>query len=122
MKYATAVLVVVTLLTSMPLRAEVDFESVTFIANDGHSFVSYLTTRSDQDSYTLHVDKDTALSDFLYINPNDFSFDTTQAENNLLKFPQGNYATLEQGDYLAGPKPLVSIDDDGIYSPFLVLI
>lgn len=99
-----------------PLHATTHYESITFIANDGASYTNYATTRSDAPTYTLHLDKDESLEDYLYINPSEFQFDNTQAEHNRILFNQGDYAVISQGSLTTGEQPQLSIDEDGIYT------
>ena len=96
----------------------VNYETVVFIANDGHQFTRYVTTRSQRPNYKVLFDKSETLANYLYISPNNYVFDDTKPRTNSLIFDQGSYALISQGDLvnLADPdKSLVSVDSEGIY-------
>ncbi len=98
--------------------AQVSFETLTFINEDGHSYVNYATTRSDVPSYTVFLDKADSLGDYLYINPNRYEFDDSASDTNRLIFDQGSYALISEGDYVnasAPEKSAVTRDREGIY-------
>ena len=63
--------------------AQVSFETLTFINEDGHNYVNYATTRSDVPSYTVFLDKADSLGDYLYINPNRYEFDDTASDTSV---------------------------------------
>ena len=117
--FLTVVLTCATSLVGVPASANVNYETVTFINTDGHSWVNYVTTRSNASSYTVFLDKNDLLDDYLYINPNDYRFDTSFPDANRLQFQQGNYAFISQGDYIDVENPansLVTIDGDGLHT------
>ena len=96
-----------------------NYESVTFLAGDGHQFTRYTTTRSDKGNYDVFFDKADRLQDYLYINPNQFEFIDTDPHANILRFKQGNYALISQGDYVNHEYPersSVREDADGLYT------
>ena len=106
-------------LCSSAVVANVNFETVTFINADGHRWVNYVTTRSNAASYTVFLDKANTLDSYLYINPNRYSFDEEAGDANRLRFAQGNYALISQGDYIRADAPeesLVTISDSGIFT------
>jgi chemotaxis protein MotB len=97
---------------------EVSFETLTFIESDGHTYTNYATTRSDGDSYTVFLDPSERLGDFLYINPNRYTFAESGNGGHQLQFEQGSYALINRGSYIDKHNPLnsaVSIDPDGTY-------
>ncbi|MEM7079266.1 MAG: OmpA family protein [Pseudomonadota bacterium] len=96
--------------------ASVSYETITFISSDGHSYVNYATTRSENSSYNVFMPKGSQLSEYLYINPHDFEFDTTSSENDVLRFSQGSYALMSEGDYSDPDDPheaRVEVDEEG---------
>ena len=97
-------------------------ESLTFFKSDGLAFTTYNTTRTSGSRYNLFLPKlkqaeqsqEKALSNYLYIFPNNYGWDINSEKNyNLLKFRQGDHATLVQGSY-EGTKQ-IAIDAKGIY-------
>ncbi len=96
--------------------ANTQYETVTFIGSDGVQFVNYTTTRSDAPTYTVHLDKTEFIENYLYINPNEYTFDNTKAGKNKLTFAQGDYALINQGRYDDDESPQVVIDGEGIYT------
>lgn len=99
--------------------ADVSYETLTFIDGDGHRYVNYATTRSDVDNYTVFLDKAENLGDYLYINPNRYEFDESASMSNELRFDQGSYALINQGDYVnasAPEKSAVKVSSDGTYA------
>ena len=93
------------------LWANVNYENISFISADGSSYVNYSTTRSNAASYNVFLDKEQPLDRYFYINPNDYTFDNSGAENNVLRFNQGNYALISEGDM--GER--VTLEEDGTY-------
>ncbi len=110
--------VIALLLAAAPALADVNYETLTFINADGHTYLNYATTRSDVDGYTVFLDKADSLGDYLYINPNRYEFDDTASDANRLVFDQGSYALISQGDFInaaAPQKSAVKLDRQGIY-------
>ncbi len=98
--------------------AQVSYETVTFIGGDGHRYVNYATTRSDADTYTVFFNKAEDLQGYLYINPNEYQFDRSSQDANLLRFQQGSYALISQGDYINAQAPeesSVTISSKGVF-------
>ncbi len=98
---------------------QISYETVTFIDTDGHRYVNYATTRSRQDSYAVFMDKDASLNDYLFVSPNQYDYDDSRRDNNVLRFAQGSYALMSQGDYIDHEDPdnsSVTVDGDGIYT------
>jgi flagellar motor protein MotB len=91
-------------------------EFITFLQADGLTFVGYDTVRTGQPSYTLFREKrgkntlEEALAGFLYIYPNDYKWDATDKDYNLLRFPQGSYATMVEGTF---GKTAVTVTPEG---------
>ncbi|MEM9624067.1 MAG: OmpA family protein, partial [Pseudomonadota bacterium] len=100
-------------------RAEVNYETITFLATDGHRYTKYTTTRSDAKTYSVFFDKSEKLEDYIYINPNEYELLETDQRANVLQFSQGSYGVLSQGDFVNDTEPqnsLVSVDREGIYT------
>jgi flagellar motor protein MotB len=99
--------------------AEVNHETIAFIAEDGRRTVNYVTTRSTRSSYNLFMSKRDTLDPYLYIFPNQYDWDTTgDPTANVLRFQQGSYALLNQGDF-GDPddqRSRVRRDADGVYT------
>ena len=99
--------------------AEVNYETISFIKSNGHEYTNYTTTRSDGETYAVFIDKSESLSDFLFINPNTFTYDESPKNANALRFKQGSYALLSNGDYVNTHNPensQVKVDQNGIYT------
>jgi len=114
-----ALLFVATITSTQNARADVSYETLTFINGDGHSYVNYTTTRSEANNYSVFLDKAENLGDYLYINPNRYEFDETDPRTNKLSFGQGSYALISQGDYLnttAPEKSALKVGKDGTYA------
>ncbi len=87
-------------------------ETVWFLKEDGHQYLSYSTVRTDSPSYDLYLDKAASLEDYLYIFPNAYRWDTeSDPQANILHFPQSDYATISLGELDAR----VSVDEEGVY-------
>lgn len=94
------------------VAAEVVKETVIFLQEDGRHFFSYTTARSDWPSYDLYLQKERRLEDFLYIYPNDFTWDRQSDKSaNILRFPQSDYALIQPGSW----RGEVQQGADGIY-------
>ncbi len=99
--------------------SQVNYETIAFLAGDGHHYTKYTTTRSDAKRYNVFFDKAETLPDYLYINPNRYEFDESAGGANVLRFQQGSYALISQGDYVNSNQPdlsLVRIDQEGTYT------
>ncbi len=110
---------VLLLCLALPGRAAVNYETITFLAADGHRFTKYTTTRSDEATYSVFFDRSERLEDYLYINPNEYEFDANNNGTNVLRFNQGSYGLLSQGDYVNVQQPeksLVTVDSTGTYT------
>ena len=100
-------------------KQTVSYETLTFVESDGRRYTNYTTTRSDVPEYNVFLSKSESLEDFLYINPNDYTVDRDAAEANILRFDQGSYALMSQGDYIDDRHPersLLVIDRHGLYT------
>jgi len=97
---------------------EVSYETLTFVESNGRRYTNYTTTRSDVPEYNVFLHKSESLDDFLYINPNEFDIEEASADTNVLRFKQGSYALMSQGDYINEAAPeqsLLHIDENGVY-------
>ena len=120
----TSLIVVIMLLTLAPYGLDsrpakrVNYESITFLGGDGHSYTRYTTTRSDQTTYEVFFDKTDTLDDYLYINPNQYEYVESDPQANILRFAQGNYGLISVGDYVNKEHPeqsLVTQNADGVF-------
>lgn len=117
-KYAARAVVTAVILVTAPILAKVSYETVTFIDVDGHRYVNYATTRSAEETYSVFMDKAASLDDYLFVSPNSYQFDESSSENNVLRFQQGSYALMSQGDYIdnTAPEQSAVTVDDGVYT------
>ena len=81
--------------------ANVIKEKIIFLKEDGQHYLSYETVRTNYSSYDLNFIKQKGkkpednLNGYFYIYPNTYTWDSTsKAQFDLLKFAQGNWATL----------------------------
>lgn len=111
--------VVLSLVLSSPAAAQtVVAENITFLQADGRHYLSYRTTRSDSSSHNIHVKKESGksrdeyLKPFLYIYPNEYTWDSTSNRDaHLLRFSQGSYAMMRPGELQKG----LTVTDEGTY-------
>lgn len=118
MRHFKSCLLLTCLLTATS-HAEVNYETITFLANNGHQYTKYTTTRSTANTYNVFFDKSESLENYIYINPNNYQFDEADNLANVLRFQQGSYGLLSQGDFVnttAPQKSLLTIDSNGIYT------
>jgi chemotaxis protein MotB len=87
------------LLLSLPVQANsVVKETVLFIDQDGRNYLSYTTSRTGWERYSLYLPKREQLEDFLYIYPNEYRWDAeSDPQANILNFPQSDFATITPG-------------------------
>ena len=107
--------------TSSTFAKEVISEKIIFLNEDGEAYVRYDTTRTSSPSYEIWFSKENSLhpekylKDYLYIYPDNYTWDTSsQPNSDLMKIDSGSYATLIQGKL--NSKTEVSISDDGVYT------
>ncbi len=87
-------------------------EEINFLNQDGISYVRYYTTRSDYSYYNIHWGNNKDLSRYLYIYPNDFTWEERESKDYYLHFSQGDYAFITEGDLSKS----MTRDKDGIYT------
>ncbi len=99
--------------------ATVISENIVFLEEDGRHSLSYVTRRTSYPNYQLFFRKeegrklDEYLDKYLYIYPNEYTWDTTSHHQyNLLKFPQGSYAMLGRDDLSKN----LMVGEDGVYT------
>lgn len=100
---------------------EVISEKIIFLNEDGKGYVRYDTTRTGGSSYEIWFNKEKDLlpeqylKDYLYIYPNDYTWDTRSNDGyDLMKIASGSYATLIQGEL--SNKTELSVSNDGVYT------
>lgn len=94
--------------------ASVSYETLYFLNDDGKSYTSYATTRTDEESYEVFLPKGSSLEAYLYIFPNEYRWDTESSDvSDTLQFAQGSYALINQGAF---NDKQVTIEDDGTYT------
>lgn len=107
-----AATIAVLLVFGAPSRADITFETLYFINEDGASFVNYQTTRSGIEAYDVFFPKGVGLGNYLYVFPNQYRFDVdSSSDYDVLRFNQGSYALIKQGDFDA--QGLISVSKDG---------
>jgi len=80
--------------------AEVVTEMITFVSEDGKSYLEYQGNRTDYSNYTIHREKGGTLDDHLYFFPNSFTWDRkSNPEKDLLKIQQGDYSFIKNNKF-----------------------
>lgn len=93
-----ALLIVVGMTSFSQLHAGVSKEEIIFLREDGRSYINYTSLRSSQSSYSVWFSKASNLKNYLYINPNNYRWDTrSKSQFNVLKFLRGSYALMNFG-------------------------
>jgi outer membrane protein OmpA-like peptidoglycan-associated protein len=88
------------LLSTASGASEVVSEGLVFLKEDGRSYLLQRSMRSTRDRHDFHVDKDIGLKDFLYIEPNEYTWDdATDADVNTLRFSGGSFTVMYPGTY-----------------------
>lgn len=91
--------------------AQTVVESIYFLKPDGVNYIKYQTLRSDHPNYSLFLNKEDTLREYLYINPNNFNLDVqSDPAKNIIIFPEGSYATMKPGTF----KGRVTEDENGM--------
>ena len=108
-------------LASFSAIAEVTSEHIYFVEDNGRHALTYTTSRTDYDSYSVWFQNkegykaEDYLKEFLYIFPNEHKWDTTsQRGYSLLKLPHSDFATLERINLEQGGA--LQVTEDGIYT------
>lgn len=79
--------------------AQVVKEEIFFLGRDGRSYEQYSGLRTDYGSYNLFMDKGETLDDYLYFFPNEFRWDRTDADNDIIRLSQGDYSSIVSGAF-----------------------
>jgi len=87
-------------------------ENMVFLKEDGKSYLLQRSMRTSRDKYDFHLDKDKGLDSLYYIDPNEYEWDESKPETNVLKFNNGTFTVMYPGDY--GDR--VTIDDNRVYT------
>ncbi len=105
----TAALFFAPLLTQ---AAEVVSENLVFLKEDGNSYLLQRSMRTDRQQYDFYLDKDLGLDSLYYIDPNQYEWDETNPDVNILKFMRGTFTIMYPGSY--GDR--VTVDEQGIHT------
>lgn len=81
------------------VHAETVQEVIFFISEDGRTYQRYSGMRTDYGSYNLYFDKGETIDNYLYFFPNEFSWDRTNAENDIIRLQQGDYSYINEGRF-----------------------
>ena len=107
-------LLLITLVLSpvITYASDVVSENMVFLKEDGKSYLLQRSMRTSRDKYDFHLDKDKGLDSLYYIDPNEYEWDESNPETNVLKFNNGTFTIMYPGDY--GDR--VTIDDNRVYT------
>ncbi len=93
--------------------ANVVKEEINFLREDGRSYINYTSLRSRKSAYSVWFGKTSNLDRYLYINPNNYQWDTRSNRRfNVLKFLSGSYALMNFGTL---KRNLLSVSPHGTY-------
>lgn len=94
-------------------------EQIYFLEEDGRHALIYTTSRTDYSNYNMWFrnregyETEDYVKDFLYIYPNEYTWDTVSKNGyTLLKLPGRSFASLERIDLEAG----LQVTEDGVYN------
>ena len=87
-------------------------ENMVFLKEDGKSYLLQRSMRTSHDKYDFHLDKDKGPASLYYIDPNEYEWDVSQPDSNILKFNNGTFTVMYPGNY--GEQ--VTIDDNRVYT------
>ena len=110
--YKRLLLLIMLVVAPAAHASEVVGENLVFLKEDGHSYLLQRSMRTTQDAYDFHLDKRIDPEDLYYIDPNEFDWESSAPDVNILKFKSGTFTVMYPGDY--GNK--VTVDDSGIYT------
>jgi outer membrane protein OmpA-like peptidoglycan-associated protein len=105
----TAALFFAPLLTQ---AAEVVSENLVFLKEDGNSYLLQRSMRTDWQQYDFYLDKHQGLDSLYYIDPNEYEWDESNPDVNILKFRRGTFTIMYPGSY--GDR--VAVDEQGIHT------
>ena len=92
--------------------AEVVSENLVFLKEDGSSYLLQRSMRTDWQQYDFYLDKDQGLDSLYYIDPNQYEWDESNPDVNILKFKRGTFTVMYPGNY--GDR--VTVDEQGVYT------
>jgi outer membrane protein OmpA-like peptidoglycan-associated protein len=92
--------------------AEVVSEKLVFLKEDGNSYLLQRSMRTDWQQYNFYLDKDKGLDSLYYIDPNEYEWDESNPDVNILKFNRGTFTIMYPGNY----GDHVTVDEQGIYT------
>jgi len=94
-------------------------EQIYFLEEDGRHALIYTTSRTDYSNYNMWFrnregyETEDYVKDFLYIYPNEYTWDTVSKNGyTLLKLPGRSFASLERVELEAG----LQVTEDGVYN------
>ncbi|MCB1801978.1 MAG: thrombospondin type 3 repeat-containing protein [Gammaproteobacteria bacterium] len=87
-------------------------ETLIFLQADGESFLSQRALRSDAPEHRFHVDKSLTLDQLGYIDPNEFTWDDSGEQTNVLTFRQGDFTVMYPGRF---DQPALTRERDGTF-------
>lgn len=112
-EYKRLLLTVALLCAPLLVQAvEVVSENLVFMKEDGNSYLLQRSMRTDWPQYDFYLDKDLGLDSLYYIDPNEYEWDESNPDVNILKFKRGTFTIMYPGSY--GDQ--VSIDEQGVYT------
>ena len=95
-------------------------ERIYFVQQDGRHALVYTTSRTDYKDYNIWFDEEEGytpedyLKDFLYLFPNNGEWSSAPKPGyQVLKLPNGNFASLEWADLEANGR--LKVDSNGVY-------
>lgn len=80
-------------------RAQVVQEVIYFISEDGRSYQRYTGLRTNFSGYNLFFEKGETLDDQIYFFPNEFAWDRSNPDNDVIRLQQGDYSYVEQSRF-----------------------
>ena len=106
--------------SSSALAGDAISERIYFVQQDGRHALVYTTSRTDYKDYSIWFKDEEGkspedyLQDFLYLFPNDGEWSEAPKEGyQVLKLPNGNFASLEWADLEADGR--LQVDSNGVY-------
>ena len=89
-------LLLITLVISPVITYATDVvsENMVFLKEDGKSYLLQRSMRTSRDKYDFHLDKDKGLDSLYYIDPNEYEWDESHPETNILKFNNGTFTIM----------------------------
>ena len=112
-EYKRVLIIIVLMLAPLFAQAaDVVSENLVFMKEDGSSYLLQRSMRTDWPQYHFYLDKDKGLDSLYYIDPNEYEWDESNPDANILKFNRGTFTIMYPGNY--GDR--VTVDEQGIYT------